>query len=107
MARGWPSSAGISELIYNYIYSFYMPLVFLISGSLAIDGIRSNPSRALLSQIGSIAWPYLLWGMAFIAMEPVISQFTLSKSYPRNHLNDCFLGETSWFLWILFLANCI
>src|SRR5262249_55093384 len=97
------------EFTYSYIYAFHMPLFFLISGSLAIDSTRANPTRALLSKIGSIAWPYLFWGMTFIALKPVIYRFMLS--HPDDSVLQSFrqllLGEASWFLWTLFLANCI
>src|SRR5262249_39859036 len=99
MARGWLSSAGAPEVTYSYIYAFHMPLFFLISGSLAIDSTRANPTRALLSKIGSIAWPYLFWGMTFIALKPVIYRFMLS--HPDDSVLQSFrqllLGEASWF----------
>jgi fucose 4-O-acetylase-like acetyltransferase len=108
-ARGWVKPADAAEFIYNYIYSFHMPLFFLLSGSLAIDAIRANPRRALFAKMASILWPYLLWGVIFIALEPVISQFMLSRPDASllPSVKKLLIGETSWFLWTLFFIHCI
>jgi fucose 4-O-acetylase-like acetyltransferase len=110
MARGWINPSGTPRFIYDYIYSFHMPLFFLISGALAIEGIRSNPSRAILSRMGSIVWPYMFWGLVFIILEPFIAHFM--PNHPQSSgLSDAFkrliLGETSWFLWALFFGHCV
>jgi fucose 4-O-acetylase-like acetyltransferase len=112
MARGWlsPADGDVPKLIYDYIYSFHMPLFFLISGALTINGIRSDPLRAKLSRVGSIAWPYVLWGMIGIVLLPVVSQFTLNSTHGFSFYEgwkQLLLGESSWFLWTLFLAHCV
>jgi acyltransferase len=112
MARGWLSRADGDgpKLIYDYIYSFHMPLFFIISGALRINGIRDDPRRAILSRVGSIAWPYVLWGIVSILLWPVISQFTLNPMHDFNAsaaLKGLLLGQSSWFLWTLFLTQCI
>jgi fucose 4-O-acetylase-like acetyltransferase len=112
MARGWLSGAGgdVPKLIYDYIYSFHMPLFFIISGALGIKGIRVGPRRAMLSRVGSIAWPYLFWGIVGILLWPVISHFTLNPMHdfkPYEALKGLLFGQASWFLWTLFLTQCI
>jgi fucose 4-O-acetylase-like acetyltransferase len=112
MARGWLSGADgdAPKLIYDYIYSFHMPLFFILSGALGINGIRADRRRAILSRVGSIAWPYVFWGIVGILLSPVISQFTLNPIdgfKPYQGLKSLLLGETSWFLWTLFLAQCV
>ena len=116
MARGWLSGAetDVPKFIYDYIYSFHMPLFFIISGALAINSIRADPRRAMLSRVGSIAWPYVLWGIISILLWPLISQFTLSPMHDFNFyeglkggLKGLLLGQSSWFLWTLFLTQCV
>jgi fucose 4-O-acetylase-like acetyltransferase len=112
MARGWlsPADGDAPKLIYDYIYSFHMPLFFLMSGALTINGIRSDPLRAMLSRVGSIAWPYVLWGMIGMVLLPVVSQFTLNSTHGFSFYagwKQLLLGESSWFLWTLFLAHCV
>ena len=116
MARGWLSGAdgNVPKLIYDYIYSFHMPLFFIISGALAINSIRADPRRAMLSRMGSIAWPYVLWGIVSILLWPAISQFTLNPIHDFNFyeglkggLKGLLLGQSSWFLWTLFLTQCV
>jgi fucose 4-O-acetylase-like acetyltransferase len=110
MARGWLSEAygDAPKLIYDYIYSFHMPLFFIISGALGIKGIRVDPRRAMLSRVGSIAWPYVLWGIISILLWPIVSQFTLNPTHDFNlyeGLKGLLLGQSSWFLWTLFLTQ--
>jgi fucose 4-O-acetylase-like acetyltransferase len=112
MARGWLSGAygDAPRLIYDYIYSFHMPLFFIISGALGISSIRADPRRAMLSKVGSIAWPYVLWGIVGMLLWPIVSQFTLNPThdfYPYEGLKGLLLGQYSWFLWTLFLAQCL
>jgi fucose 4-O-acetylase-like acetyltransferase len=116
MARGWLSGADgdVPKFVYDYIYSFHMPLFFIISGALAINSIRADPWRAMLSRVGSIAWPYVLWGIVGTLLWPVISQFTLNPMHDFNlyeglkgGLKGLLLGQSSWFLWTLFLTQCV
>jgi fucose 4-O-acetylase-like acetyltransferase len=113
MARGWLSQADgdAPKVIYDFIYSFHMPLFFLIAGALGIKGIRTDPGRALLSRVGSIAWPYVLWGMIAIFVYPLVSQFRLNAPHAEwglyEPLKGLLLGQSSWFLRTLFLAQCI
>jgi fucose 4-O-acetylase-like acetyltransferase len=110
LARGWVQPPGTGELVYKFIYTFHMPLFFIISGAFAIDRIRRDPMDAFLSKCGSIAWPYLLWGLLFIIAQPVFSQFML---FPPTDLGTgaslqrLLLGGTSWFLWTLFFCHLL
>ena len=111
MARGWLSQTDAPKLIYDYIYSFHMSLFFLISGALGINGIRTDPGRAMLSRVGSIAWPYVLWGIIAIFVYPLVWQFRLNATPGELVFYEPFkgllLGQSSWFLWTLFVAHCV
>jgi fucose 4-O-acetylase-like acetyltransferase len=116
VARGWLGGADgdAANLVYDYIYSFHMPLFFIISGALGIKSMRTDPSYAIISRIGSIAWPYVFWGMISILIWPLISQFTVDNMHDSNFhewlkrgLKALLLGQWSWFLWTLFVAQCI
>ena len=110
MARGWLKHDGLPLITYDFIYLFHMPLFFLIGGVFAIDGVRSNPRAAMLSRLGSILWPYTLWGTIDIFLDPLIDRF---RGFPHNDpnllagFNQLLLGELSWFLWTFFLAHCL
>lgn len=110
MARGWLNHDGLPLITYNFIYLFHMPLFFMIGGAFAIDGVRSNPGAAMLSRLGSILWPYTLWGTIEILLDPLIDRF---RGFPHNDPNllvgfkHLLLGKSSWFLWTFFLAHCL
>jgi fucose 4-O-acetylase-like acetyltransferase len=110
MARGWLENDGFPLITYEFIYLFHMPLFFLIGGAFAIDGVRSNPRAAILSRLGSILWPYTLWGAVNIFLDPFIDRF---RGFPHNEpdllsgFHHLLVGESSWFLWTFFLAHCL
>ena len=87
-----------------------MPFFFLVSGALAIQHIRRDPFDALIARCGSIAWPYLLWSAIFIALQSYLAKFML---FPPADIGAAasmwrvLLGETSWFLWTLFICQVL
>jgi fucose 4-O-acetylase-like acetyltransferase len=110
MARGWVQQGGPALVTYNFIYMFHMPLFFLIAGAFAIDGIRSDPRNALLSRLGTILWPYAVWGTIDIILDPFVDQFRGSPHNDPSFLvgfKHLLLGEASWFLWAFFIAHCV
>jgi fucose 4-O-acetylase-like acetyltransferase len=110
MARGWLQNDGFALVTYDFIYLFHMPLFFLIGGAFAIDGVRTNPRAAMLSRLGSILWPYTLWGTINIFMDPLVDRFRGSPHNEPNLLSGFYhllVGDWSWFLGTFFLAHCL
>lgn len=109
LARGWVVPADAGETVYKFIYAFHMPVFFIISGAFAIGHIRRAPFHAFLSRCGSIAWPYLLWGTIFIALQTFIAGFMLfpPQAGALYSVERLLLGETSWFLWTLFVCEVL
>jgi fucose 4-O-acetylase-like acetyltransferase len=110
LARNWIIPLNGAELVYNFIYTFHMPFFFMISGALAIDHIRREPLDAFISRCGSIAWPYLLWSAIFVAGQSYLAKFMM---FPPADIGTAasiwrvLLGETSWFLWTLFICQVL
>ncbi len=110
LARNWIAPPNGAELAYKFIYTFHMPFFFIVSGALAIDHIRRDPLDAFASRCGSIAWPYLLWSAIFIAIQSYLAKFML---FPPTDMGTAaslwriLLGETSWFLWTLFICQVL
>lgn len=110
LARNWIVPADGAELIYKFIYTFHMPFFFMVSGALAIDHIRRDPLDAFISRCGSIAWPYLLWSAIFIVIQSYLAKFMLFPPTDMGAVASAWrvlLGETSWFLWTLFLCQIL
>jgi fucose 4-O-acetylase-like acetyltransferase len=87
-----------------------MPAFFIISGMFAIDHIQRAPLHAFVSRCGSIAWPYLLWGTVFIVFQRFLAPFMLFPPPEPGALASVIrllLGETSWFLWTLFVCEAL
>jgi fucose 4-O-acetylase-like acetyltransferase len=110
LARNWLSADGLAPKVYDFIYLFHMPLFFLLSGALSINLVRSDPQRAFWSRVGSVAWPYVLWGAISIASQPLLA-FYMPNHYRADSLTEDIFrlasGQLSWFLWTLFLCHLI
>lgn len=110
LARNWIDPPKAAELIYKFIYTFHMPFFFIVSGALAIDHIRRAPFDAFISRCCSIAWPYILWSAIFIAIQSDLARFLLfppSDTSAAASLWRVLLGQTSWFLWALFICQVL
>jgi fucose 4-O-acetylase-like acetyltransferase len=110
LARGWVVPANCGELVYKFIYTFHMPVFFIISGAFTIGHIRRDPFHAFVSRCGSIAWPYLLWGTIFVILQTSIARFMLfppSETGAVDSMERLLLGQTSWFLWTLFVCEVL
>ena len=110
LARNWINPPNAAELAYKFIYTFHMPFFFIVSGALAIDHIRRAPFDAFISRCCSIAWPYILWSAIFIAIQSYLAKFMLFPPIDLGvaaSLWRVLLGETSWFLWALFICQVL
>lgn len=110
LARGWLDPQGLGAKIYNFIYLFHMPVFFMVSGLLLREAAASRPLYALVSRMGSILWPYLLWAAIALAVFPITRRYT--SFVPGDFellswLKSVALGEFSWFLWTLFVVQAI
>ncbi len=106
LARGWVDASW--RQVYDFVYLFHMPLFFMVSGFFCIEAMRRSPTHAFLAQVGSIAWPYLLWDVLIrMALVPVIGVFMLQAPTVSwsEWLTRSLLGGQSWFLWTLFVMQ--
>lgn len=77
-AKQYKSFSGELTLLYNGIYSFHMPLFFLLSGYVYAISYPRNPKK-LLVKTGDLALVYLIWSILFGGMKLVLSQFVSNK----------------------------
>lgn len=91
----------------EFIYSFHMPAFFFVSGLFVMSSLAKRGSqRFAADKFKTILYPYLLFAIINVALEPLIGRF---KSVTRPFDWSMFLasvadGEASWFLFALFLC---
>lgn len=116
--------------ITKVIYTFHMPLFFILSGLCFKEYYLSNGWLYVVRRIKGIYWPYWKWGILFLLLHNVfyhihiydanycsveIGRVLYSKADILAHLNDMFLRMdghelllgTFWFLKQLLLGSLL
>lgn len=86
----------------TYIYSFHMPVFFMLSGCIYGWGIRAGKYRRagafLLKKTKRLLWPYILFGILLVV--PVVRLCGLSElTVPQAWLHDILLAVQPRHLW--------
>lgn len=90
-----------------FVYSFHMPLFFLIGGF----WISFEKNKAFLSflkiKISKIYYPYLLWSFFSILLRPLFVHYQMDTSLPSlvDAIKALLNGSLSWFLPTFFCVN--
>ena len=102
---GIASSYGVLGTIDYLIYTFHMPVFFLISGVLAARSPLHGGATFWLSKIEPILWPYLLWMSVEIAGLVMFSGVT-NEGAVAIGLGTYLFHPVSpfWFLYALFVS---
>lgn len=109
-------------MLRSIIYTFHMPLFFIMSGYCFKDKYLSNSKLFLIHKIKGIYVPYVLFALPFLAMHNVFCRLNIYESdwlygwkdfvwnagriLTRMSMNEGLLG-TFWFLKELFWGNLI
>lgn len=95
------------ETICNFIYSFHMPLFFVISG-LCIKESKELTKETFLKMIRAYLFPYAVWTLIYMAVFTALELPTGQKGlliYQLAHaISICGLAPL-WFLLALFIAE--
>ncbi len=81
---------GPMDSVMDYSYSFFMPLMFLLSGLFIESAVRKGPRPYALSRLGSLVYPFVLWSLVNGAVQVLASRLT-------NHQAD--RNPLAWLLW--------
>lgn len=99
-----------SDAINHYIYSFHMPLFFIVSGYLYKSSSLSL-TKYILKQIKNLLIPYVFFGAIFTALfillgHPLQWKSVFMNFYSSNHFPFDWCGAI-WFLLAMFWVKII
>ena len=102
--------AGVWGAVDYLIYTFHMPIFFLISGSLMVKTFGQPLPDFFKSRIINIAWPYVLWSLIQGTIVIVLS----GSGATNFHASPAMLLTIGWapfsqfwFLYALFFASIL
>lgn len=99
-----PLNATFGYLLYSFIYSFHMPVFFILSGMFFEHSFfKRGPVSFLKNKIITVLLVYYVWSFGQTVIEVILSRYT-NNHIPVSSLIT-FLYEPRaqfWFLWDLF-----
>jgi fucose 4-O-acetylase-like acetyltransferase len=102
------SSDGYGQSIFSVIYTFHMPLFFLLSGLFIVPRVNKGPGRLIKASLWAIVLPYFLWG----ALQSVVIAMASSLVTAPVPLSGMLLVQMLWsppsqfwFLYALFFMQ--
>ena len=106
---GLSMDADLYKLIDSIIYSFHMPLFFLLSGIFFVPSLNKYGRRGLIfEKADSVVYPYVVWSLLQGFCEVFLSRFTTAKTSMDEVLSLLWQPRAQfWFLYVLFLVFVI
>jgi fucose 4-O-acetylase-like acetyltransferase len=104
--RGWWTTPG-AAFSRAFIYSFHMPSFFFVAGLFVHGSItRRGALPFTLEKIKSVLYPYLLFAVTGLAIQPLVGRFEVGVTPFRwqTVLLKVADGDASWFLFALFFC---
>lgn len=99
------SQVGWCQSLHNFIYSFHMEILFMLSGFLYK---KKDYASYYKGKISRILIPYLIWGAIFLLMPVIFSSVVHRDTSLFDGLkNYALYGGGYWFLYALFLIFII
>ena len=95
------------EALDTRIYAFHMPLFFLLSGIVFLDGLKgAHPGRYVQSRFWRLIYPLLLWTYVFLAFKAAAGSMSNSPLETADLFVSPIPGRWHfWFLWALFVIQ--
>jgi fucose 4-O-acetylase-like acetyltransferase len=91
------------------LYSFHMPLFFLLSGLFFKKSIQKRGSGGIfIEKCKTILYPYMVWSLLQTMIEIVLSRYTNGHQELSSIYTCLFIPRAQfWFLFALFFINII
>ncbi len=102
---GWSTN---QVLLNGLIYSFHMPLFFMLAGYSASLSARSDTDQFLKGLFWSLVLPYLVWSIIWISLKAMMPDATTNAAGFHDLLEILWDPvEHLWFLYALFFIRTI
>ncbi|HVY86806.1 MAG TPA: acyltransferase [Caulobacterales bacterium] len=97
-----------SHWVYFAIYTFHMPLFFLLSGLFLRDGLKRGAEDFLVGKVWTLIYPYVLWSIAQGALQMWMVD-ALDEPWALKALASIGWQPISqfWFLYALLLCHLV
>jgi fucose 4-O-acetylase-like acetyltransferase len=99
------------EHINIFLYSFRMPLFFIISGLFITAGLQKKGIKLYVeTRARAILWPYFLWGILQLSLQMVFTKYTNGHPTPSSYLNLLYQPRECaqfWYLYALFNVSVL
>ncbi len=95
---------------YFAIYSFHMPLFFLLTGLFVSQRLDANPGAFVHDTLVRVAWPYLLWSVLQLAVIDMLGNLVNTPSALDAQRIVSLLWEPTsqfWFLQALLILHLL
>ena len=102
---GGLKNAGVlaSDPLHDWIYSFHMPLFFLLSGLFVTRAADGPAAEFVAGKVRTVAYPYLVWSVLQTLVQFVLAPFTNQKVAVASLLTILYRPVMQfWFLYTLF-----
>ncbi len=93
----------------NFVYSFHMPLFFILSGYFFISSLSKRTVWQFVNiKLKTIIYPFAVWSLLQTSIEILLSNYT-NNQISSNSLLSCLIVPRSqfWFLHALFFINLL
>ena len=86
--------------LYNYIYSFHMPLFFVISGF--VFSVKDNFKEHVIRIVRSLLIPYVVFNLFTIFLQQILPFFTVEGRSVAQQVKTMVLnGGNLWYIYVL------
>lgn len=93
----------------NFVYSFHMPLFFMLSGYFFLNSFLKRGTRyIIINKLETIIYPFVIWSIIQTFIEAKLSAYT-NNHISMSALLTCLYMPRSqfWFLFALFFINIL
>lgn len=106
---GYYNNDYVPKILYIFIYSFHMPLFFILSGLFVQNSINKKGYGYLKQNIPRLGWSYILWSIIQVSFIFAASNYVntpIKSDYWNSIISIAYSPPSQfWFLYVLMLMQ--